>query len=114
MSKGIIFPENVRLIPEAREDLDELDKSQQTEVIKGILKVSKNPAPRPNGYGEPLKGSLQGFSKIKFLKQGIRVVYRHIKTVNGMFIIVISMRRDDQVYQIAEERIKKLRNNGII
>ena len=114
MNKGFILPDNVILIPEAEEDLAAFDHSQRKEVLKGIVKVSKNPSPRPKGYGNPLKGALQGFCKIKFLKQGIRVVYRHIRMVNGMFIIVISMRNDDQVYSLAEERIRKLRCEGIL
>lgn len=45
--------------------------------------------------------------KIKLLKLGIRVVYRLIRDENTMRIIIISVRDDDAVYRMAQERLKK-------
>ena len=59
----------VKFIDEAKADLRRIDNSMKTQVLKGIVKVSRNPLPRPDGYGKPLgnKGGndLTGFFKIK-------------------------------------------------
>lgn len=111
MNKLPVFPPNVVFSDDAEKDFMALDKTQQTEVAKGIIKVSTNPEPKPKGYGNPLRGELTGYCKIKFLKSGIRVVYKHVRTSNGMLLIVISMRNDNEVYNIAATRIKKFRKN---
>ena len=92
-------------LPEALDDLDSLDNSVRNPVIKGMQKVRKNPVSRENGgYGTPLgnKGSnLTGLFKIKFLKYGIRVVYK-LEFENGiMKIIIVSARADNKVYDEA-------------
>lgn len=35
------------------------------------------------------------------------MVYRYLKASNGMLLIVIAMRADEEAYTIAEERIEK-------
>jgi mRNA interferase RelE/StbE len=65
---------------EALEDIKQLDQGQRVQVVKAINKVVVNPLPQnEGGYGKPLgkKGStnLTGYSKIKLLKLGLRVVY---------------------------------------
>ena len=62
---------------------------------------------KPDGYGNPLSGELHGFAKVKLKKAGIRIVYKYIESVNGMLIVVIGMRKDEEVYAEAESRIKK-------
>ena len=96
---------------EAKEDLGHLDGSQRKTVIKAIRKVSRNPLPaNEGGYGKPLgnkHGSdLTGLCKIKLVKEGIRVVYALIRTETAMKIIVIAARADDEVYEIAAQRIQ--------
>lgn len=93
----------------AAKDLYKLDRSVQERVIKAIKKVSKNPLPNyEGGYGKPLgnKGdtNLTGFLKIKLKKDGIRVVYKLIKTKTVMYILVIGVRSDDEVYLEANRR----------
>ncbi len=97
---------------EALVELKKLDKSQRMEVVKKIKQVAKNPLPRSeDGYGDPLgsKGGtkLSGYFKIKFLKSGLRVVYKVFRKNNAMKIIVVSAREDDEVYQIARKRRQK-------
>ena len=75
-------------------------------------KVAQNPLPQnEGGYGKPLgnKGGkgLTGYYKIKLLKLGIRVVYKLVREGSIMKIIVIAARADDEVYNIAYERITK-------
>lgn len=95
---------------ESRKDLKTLDNSQRLQVDKAIEKVSQNPLPQSEGgYGKPLgnksKANLTGYLKIKLLKLGIRVVYKLVRENGIMKIIIISVREDDAVYQIAMDRI---------
>ena len=63
------------------------------------------------GYGAPLvnKGNrdLTNFLKIKIRKAGIRIVYKLIQTETTMLVIVIGMREDDDVYEVALKRAEK-------
>jgi mRNA interferase RelE/StbE len=102
----------VQYIPEAEKDLKELDRSQQLQVLKAIQKVSANPLPKTEGgYGKPLgsrlSSNLTGYLKIKLLRLGIRVVYHLVREKNTMKIIIISVRSDDVVYKLAQERLSK-------
>jgi mRNA interferase RelE/StbE len=102
----------VEYIKEAEADLKELDHSQQLHVLKAIKKVSTNPLPNTKGgYGKPLgshlSSNLVGYLKIKLLKLGIRVVYQLVEKKGTMRIIIISVRDDEKVYKLAQERIKK-------
>jgi len=94
---------------EAIKDLKRLDHSQQVVVVKAIDKVSVNPLPNTEGgYGKPLgnhvTGDLSGYMKIKLQSQGLRVVCRLIREDSVMRIIVISVRDDETVYKLAQQR----------
>lgn len=96
-------------LPEAQADLDALDNSIRQPVIKGIKKVQKNPVSKEDGgYGTPLGNkdgnNLTGLFKIKFLKYGIRVVYKLECQNNIMKIIVVSARAENKVYDEAGNR----------
>ena len=102
----------VAYIKEAEKDLNDLDHSQQLQVLKAIQKVSANPLPdTEGGYGKPLGNHssihLAGYLKIKLAKLGIRVVYCLIREKRMMKIIIISIRDDEKVYKIAQERINR-------
>lgn len=96
---------------EAELDLKSLERTQQLQVLKAIKKVSVNPLPNTEGgYGKPLgnhmSSKLAGYMKIKLLKLGLRVVYGIERQGKIMRIIIISVRDDEAVYKMAEERIK--------
>ncbi len=102
----------IEYIKEAENDLKELDRSQQLQVLKAIKKVSTNPLPNTEGgYGKPLGShssvNLAGYIKIKLLKLGIRVVYCLVREKSVMKIIIISVRDDEKVYKMAHERINR-------
>lgn len=103
---------SVEFLEEAKKDIKKLDHSVQTQVLKGIQKVRKNPlSMREGGYGKPLGNksgiNLTNLMKIKFRDLGIRVVYK-IERVDGiMKIIVVSARTDEQVYKEAVKRRDK-------
>lgn len=99
-------------LPEAQADLDALDNSIRQPVIKGIKKVQKNPVSKEEGgYGTPLGNkegnNLTGLFKIKFLKYGIRVVYKLERYDNIMKVIVVSARAENKVYDEAGNRRAK-------
>ena len=63
----------VRFLPEAQKDFNQLDGSQKQQAAKAIQKVSQNPLPyTEGGYGKPLGNHretiLAGLLKIKLKK----------------------------------------------
>lgn len=99
-------------LPEAEKDLCSLDGSQRILVQKAIKKVQQNPLPvNENGYGKPLgnqiESRLSGFLKIKLRGAGLRVVYKLKRTETAMLVIVIGVRADEEVYDIAHKRAIK-------
>ena len=97
--------------PLAKEEIEKLDGSVRKIVLKGIIRVSKNPLPKnKGGYGKPLGNKagndLTGLLKIKFLDIGIRLVYKLIEDekTHEMYILVISARADNEVYNLARKR----------
>ncbi len=102
----------LKYLPEAAKDFKNLAGNQRIIVAKAIDKVLENPLPmQEGGYGKPLgnkHGSdLSGFLKIKLRGAGICVVYKLIRAESEMLVIVIGVRDDDEVYEIAERRIQK-------
>ena len=98
-------------LPEAEKDLKGLDGSQRILVLKAIKKVQQNPLPVEQGYGKPLGNhsstNLAGLLKIKLRSAGLRVVYQLRRTESSMMIIVIGVRADEEVYEIAQKRANK-------
>lgn len=98
--------------PRAIDDLKKLDGSQVVMVRKAIGKVATNPLPyTEGGLGKPLgnhaNSALSGLLKIKLKKLGIRVVYKLVRTKEQMYILVIGMRCDDEVYEEAQKRYQE-------
>jgi mRNA interferase RelE/StbE len=99
----------VKYLPEADDDYDNCTKSQKYQIDKAIQKVSQNPLPQSEGgYGKPLGNkrgrNLTGLLKIKLKKLGIRVVYKLVRTGTAMQIVVVAVRADEEVYEIAARR----------
>jgi mRNA interferase RelE/StbE len=94
-------------------DLHKPDNAQRKQVFKAIKKVAQNPLPDyEGGYGKPLgnraAAQLAGYCKIKLRKSGLRVVYGIVREQEIMTIVVISIRSDETVYKLAEQRVKPL------
>ena len=105
---------DLEFLPEARKDLRKLDGSQRQHVIKAINKTLKNPLPRSEGgYGIELgnKGgvNLTNCLEIKLRGEGLRVIYKLIRTETEMLIVIIGAREDEKVYDDARERITRYR-----
>ena len=102
----------IEYLREVHEDLKNLDKPAKLQVLKAIVKVSENPLPQSEGgYGKALgnhqSSKLSGYFKIKLVKLGIRVVYGLIREMDVMRVIIVSVRKDETVYKMAEKRIKE-------
>ena len=102
----------VEYLPEAEKDLKGLDGSQRTLALKAIKKVQQNPLPvDEQGYGKPLGNhnstNLAGLLKIKLRSAGLRIVYQLRRTETSMMIIVIGVRADEEVYELAQKRVLK-------
>ena len=103
---------NVKYLPEALDDFRKLDGSQKILVRKAIQKVCQNSLPETErGYGKLLGNksstNLTGFLKIKLRGAGLRIVYQLIRQGDYMLVIVIGVREDEEVYEIAQKRISK-------
>ena len=102
----------INYLPEADKDIAALARNQQIIVQKAIKKVKENPLPQSEGgYGKPLGHkhgtNLTNFLKIKLRGEGIRIVYKLIRTQTQMLIVVVGIREDDEVYEIAQQRRDK-------
>jgi len=100
----------VTYLREAEKEHDALESSARIQVDRAIRKVSQNPLPKSEGgYGTPLghkQGrNLTGLMKIKLKKLGIRVVYSLVRDAETMRIIVVSVRADEEVYELAKKRV---------
>ncbi|MBN2259773.1 MAG: type II toxin-antitoxin system RelE/ParE family toxin [Clostridiales bacterium] len=101
----------VEYIREALADLKKLDNTQQKIVLKAIQKVSRNPLPNSEGgLGKPLgnhmTSQLAGYQKITLKSAGLRVVYNIVRDQNLTRIIIISIRDDEKMYKMAQDRVK--------
>ena len=99
----------VAYLPEAEQDILALARNQQVIVNKAIKKVRQNPLPQSEGgYGKPLGHkhglNLTNFSKIKLRGAGIRIVYKLVRTEKQMLVVVVGVREDEEVYEIAAKR----------
>ena len=99
----------LRYLPEAKKDMEELDRSVRARVVRAIDKVLTNPLPRrQGGYGDPLSNQndaqLAGLCKAKLRKDGIRIVYKAVEQNGEMIVIVVGARADNEVYREAAKR----------
>ena len=102
---------DIDYLPEADKDLNRLSRNQQIKVKKALKKVQSNPLPEnEGGYGKPLghkRGlNLTNLLKVKLRGDGIRIVYKLLRTDTKMLIIVVGVREDEEVYEIANKRRK--------
>lgn len=73
--------------------------------------MQNNPLPaNEGGYGKPLgnKGerNLSGLFKIKLRASGLRAVHSLARKDERMVIVVVGVREDNEVYEVAESRLR--------
>lgn len=94
----------VEYLKEAKMDFKKVDGSQKVLVRKSIAKIEKY----GNRAGEKLSGELSGCRKLKHRKAGLRVVFRESEQgIEIMQIVAIGKRSDEEVYKLAEKRLKQ-------
>ena len=102
----------LRFLPEVRKDFRKLDGSQKERVSKAIDRTQTNPLPHSEGgYGIELghKGgiNLANCLEIKLRGEGLRVIYKLMRTETEMLVIIVGVREDEEVYNSAQERITR-------
>jgi len=86
----------------SQSDYDNLDNSQKIQIQKSLSKVESHGM----DAGQPLYGKLSGCNKLKHKKLGLRVIFRRSsKGIEIVEIVVIGARGDNEVYDIAIERL---------
>jgi mRNA interferase RelE/StbE len=98
----------IEFIPDAENDLENLDKSLKKEAGKKIDALSENPF-----LGKPLGNKLgidlTGFYKLYFHKKKYRIVYRILRDyVEVVEIFGIGKRDKEEIYKLVAKRVKKL------
>ncbi|QQP70155.1 addiction module toxin RelE [Carnobacterium sp. CS13] len=87
----------------SKEDYDKLDGSQNFIVNKALNRIKL----RGMDAGQPLHGALAQCNKLKNKKMGLRVIFREVQgKVEVIQVVVIGKRDNEEVYTIAENRIK--------
>ena len=102
----------VTYLDQAVDDLKRIKEPRASHARKAIDKAAENPLPfTEGGYGRPLGNkrgqNLTGLLKLKLRGDGIRVVYALERDEHLMRILVISVRDNMQVYEIAARRQSK-------
>ena len=97
----------IRYLPKVYGDWEKLDNSVKKPVRNRIV---NRLATNPDEHGEPLDNrhgrNLTGLRRLKFRKLGVRVVYRVLQSEHVVEVIAIGPRADDEVYRVAESRIR--------
>lgn len=95
----------VQLTEEAREDLHDLDRSVQVQVLKALKKLKDNPEQRGQPLGRRSSGNLTTFRKLVVGNRDYRIIYR-IETDGTVVVVwVIARRADDEAYELAMSRL---------
>lgn len=87
----------------AAEDLPALDHAARAMILKAIRKKL---ATDPEQYGEPLRGDLAGFRKLRI--GAYRVVYSVKRQTVRVYVLKIGIRRDFEIYEAFARRLPKL------
>mgnify|MGYP005838221527 CR=1 FL=1 len=97
----------VKWLPEAVDDLENLDKSVRKKVLKAALKLETDPL----RYGEPL-GEKAGLDLVGLRKiniQGYRLVYLPKEEIIFVAVVAVGKREGLGIYKVAAKRIAEYR-----
>ncbi|MGC5166463.1 type II toxin-antitoxin system RelE family toxin [Luteimicrobium sp. DT211] len=93
------------LLPEARDDLEDLDGAARKIILKGLLKLRAEPAQRGAPLGSRGSGNLTGLRKLVVGNRDYRIVYDVQDDGTIVVVWVIARRADDEVYRLAVARL---------
>jgi mRNA interferase RelE/StbE len=96
----------VVLLPEARDDLEDLDGAARKIVLRGLLKLRAEPAQRGAPLGSRAAGNLTGLRKLVVGNRDYRIVYDVQDDGTIVVVWVIARRADDDVYRLAVARLE--------
>ncbi|WP_158605459.1 type II toxin-antitoxin system RelE family toxin [Amycolatopsis panacis] len=99
--RGLTDLARVLLLPEAEDDIAELDKPTRVLVFKALKKLQTSPEQR----GAPLGSSLTTFRKLYVNNRQYRIVYRVDEDGTVAVIWVIASRVDAACYDLATARL---------
>ena len=104
-----MYEHELKYHPEALNDMDALDRSQQIAAQKAAKKLQF----QPNQCGKPLGNrhglNLTGLRRIKIKTLGIRIVYLPpSREGEAVLILAVGKREDDEVYREALRRYRNL------
>ena len=91
----------LKFLPEALAEWQALDGSVKEPMRKLLKKRLEN----PHVPGGALHGDLQGYYKIKLLKQGVRLVYAVEDDVLIVMVMAVDRRENSRVYQSTLDRL---------
>ena len=97
---------NVVFTKDAENDLESLDKSIRTQVIKKAIALQENPF-LGDALGNKLGLDLTGFYKLYVAKKAYRIVYRLIgEQIEVVEIVGIGKRDKEEIYRLVVKRLK--------
>lgn len=99
----------VLLLPDAVEDLADLDGSARKLVLKALRKLENDPASR----GAPLGSGLTTFRKLVVGNRQFRIVYRVEADGTIVVVWVIATRVDSECYNLAMARLATYSDPGV-
>ncbi len=88
----------------ALKDLNGFDNSSRQAILLGLRKLEHEPQKR----GRILSGNLHTLRRLVVGKKRIRILYSVTPDFETSEVFVIADRRDDEVYEIAAQRLAKL------
>lgn len=92
----------IKFTPASKKDYDKLDNSQKLQVRKSLQRIEEFGL----DTGQPLKGKLADYKKMKHKKLGLRVIFKQSDLgIEIIEIVVIGKRDEKEVYKEAEKRL---------
>jgi mRNA interferase RelE/StbE len=94
----------VELFDLATIDFEGFDNSSKQAIMLGLRKLETEPQKR----GRMLSGNLHPLRRLVVGKKQIRILFRIYESQELCRVVAIGARRDDEVYEIAAQRLAKL------
>jgi mRNA interferase RelE/StbE len=94
----------VELFDLATIDFEGFDSSSKQAILLGLRKLEHEPQKR----GRMLSGNLHPLRRLVVGKKQIRILFRVYENLELCRVVAIGARRDNEVYQLAAERLAKL------
>ena len=84
-----------------KDDFKRIDLQHQRKIIRA---VRERLSTDPEKYGEPLRGDLKGYWKLRVGEY--RVIYEIRKEQVVVYVIKVELRRNDEVYRAVLKRLR--------